>query len=214
MIKVGVEIELGGNVTADTDRVLREVGWSRTYDASIRTRYNSIELRSKVYKIESLRDISQIVNDYKKVLNAIENIEINTSMGIHIHVSNIPFHRVYERKFWDEFKRRFKMLAEDDELTETEKIHMRSRFNNRYCKFTYSNITDDRYRAINYRPAYHAHGTIEFRAFPSTANPKLFRKFLKLVVELVREFNNRQEFSKTVRETSKVEEVKLVSLIV
>ncbi|RKX80219.1 MAG: hypothetical protein DRP57_13305 [Spirochaetes bacterium] len=213
-MRIGVEIELGGRTTERTDRVLREMGWSRTYDASIRTRYHPIELRSKVYKVESLGDLTQIVNDYKKALSTLENVEVNSSMGIHIHVSSVPFHRLYERKVWNEFKRRFKALAEDDELTAEEKVLIRSRFNNRYCKFTYSKVTDDRYRAINYRPAYQRHRTIEFRAFPSTTNLKLFKKFLKLVVELLREFNDRQVFSQKVAESSKAEEVKIVELVV
>lgn len=212
-MKIGIEIELGALVGTTTDKVLRRKGWERTWDSSVRTSYDNVELRSKVYDVKNGVE-EEIANDYKEILDTFVTVEVNNSMGIHVHVSDIYYHRLFSREFWNEFKRRFKQLYDDESIPSSERDLVKARFDNRYCRFIYNSTTDSRYRAINYVPAYNQHKTIEFRAFPSTTNINVFKKFLKLVIDLVTEFNRKEKFEVVGKVDTSKDVVKLEDLII
>lgn len=111
----------------------------------------------------------------------------NASMGFHIHVSFKPQMpvEIFSTQFADYF---FKAMAEDLDM----KGVITRRGNNKYCKIGEYNDRDiyagiDRYRAINFKPAYDKHGTVEFRIWPS-ASPWRMYKFLVFTLKTIKLF--------------------------
>lgn len=135
----------------------------------------------------NLKNINTVINkicgDYKKVLDSLKGIEINDSMGIHIHFSGYKKPSVYySQGFFDMVKTRYLSFCK----TETE----RNRVNNHFCLFQFEKNQRDRYRAINIKPAYEKHKTIELRFFPSTKDLSDLKRYLTFALTIIKETEN------------------------
>jgi hypothetical protein len=186
MIKIGIEIETSSKTTTDTFKVIKRLGWELKGDGSIRVKtptYSQNEFITPPYDIDLNnidKAINQICKDYKKVLDSLQGIEINESMGIHIHFSGFKKHAVYySQDFFNMVKTRYLAFCK----TEIEK----NRINNHYCLFTYEKNQRDRYRAINIKPAYERHKTIELRFFPSTKSLTDLKRYLTFALTIIKE---------------------------
>lgn len=190
VIKVGIEIELASVPTQATERVLNSLNWTRCGDGSIRcdlpnqrdtefkttTPYN-VKLSSQRAIDES---VEKIASDFKLILDTLENVTVNKSMGIHFHFSGIKkFAVFYSREFMEQVKNRYLAICTNE--TERERVH------NNYCKFEYDAFSNDRYRAVNILGAYQRHKTFEFRFFASTKNITVLKKYIRFVLELLKE---------------------------
>ena len=126
------------------------------------------------------KEIFQLLNEYYKR----KEFHWNTTMGFHVHISFRPKTPV---DIWSlEFAKFFK-----EKFEKTFKTVFRLRKDNRFCKIILGEkeiaTTSDRYRFINYKPAFKKHGTVEFRIFPAN-RPKTMRKYLKFVFQMIKEF--------------------------
>jgi len=109
----------------------------------------------------------------------------NNSAGFHVHVSFVPKLpcEIMSREFATYFTKAMqKQLPQEYE----------TRKDNYYCKararYTDDKIrTDSRYTAINMYPAFRAHGTIEFRIFP-TAQPKKMKQYLLFTIGTIKAY--------------------------
>lgn len=188
VVKLGVEIELASVKTDDTERLLHSgLNWMCTHDGSINIDYSEqekTEFRTTTPYTVDLNDIdgsvNRIADDYKKILDTLERVTVNSSMGIHFHFSGIKKWSVFFSKdFFDMVLNRY--LAICTNATERERVH------NRYCAFNYSSTSGDRYRAINILGAFERHKTFEFRFFASTDKISVFKRYVRFVLEILKE---------------------------
>jgi hypothetical protein len=187
--KIGCEIEL----IIERRKVLQlrdmceETGWVFGGDGSIHcndSSYETAEIKSKVYKIEEIPEMLEFV---KKAMTL---IKVNSSCGLHFHIS---FENVinYYKLFNYEFVKFFQEKIKEKFTSEKEK----ERLSSRWCQFYrdeshFKSIKreqlkafhkNERYYAINYN-AYNLYKTVEFRIFPATNKVLTFTKYLKMVV--------------------------------
>lgn len=109
----------------------------------------------------------------------------NISAGFHIHMSFLP--ELPPEIFSAEFAKFFKTALEKDY---PDVIELRG--TNSYCKLQYTEAeiaygNVERYRFINFWPAFEKHHTIEFRIWP-TNEPMKMLEYFNFTVNKVREF--------------------------
>jgi len=126
------------------------------------------------------KEIFQLLNKYYKR----KEFHWNKSMGLHIHISFRPKTPV---DIWSlEFAKFFK-----EKFEKTFKTAFRIRKENRTCKIILDEgeiaTTDDRYRFINYSPAFKEHGTVEFRIFPAN-KPMSMKRYLRFTFWIIKKF--------------------------
>ena len=195
--KFGFEIE--GEMSDELMNDLANKYGSITSDGSIRTcpwnkvrKYHSVgtPLRTNEFVsypieynrkgIKSARDIFKLFNKYFKK----KEFHWNKSMGFHLHLSFRPKMPVdiwsvqFTKFFIDEMAKQFKTMYV-------------KRKDNTYCKVNLDEReiaeTNDRYKAINFKPAFDEHGTIEFRIFPAN-RPMTMSHYLDFTIKMVRYF--------------------------
>jgi len=161
--------------------------WKTKYDATIRGKYQAIEFITSLnhlWKIDTKNPnpgIEKACADFKKLVDSMNKIDVNTSQGLHFHVSGFKKkHVLYSKEFYDELINEYKAKA----TTKLEK----ARIDTRYARFRYDQ--QERYRAINYVGAWRKQNTFEFRFFPSTKKVSEFRKYLKMLVKHIRRVEN------------------------
>ena len=152
------------------------------------------ELNSFVYSPRQLNKIKAFfdgLNDWWEK----KEFHYNDSMGFHIHISFTP--KVPPEIYSAEFRQFFLK-----KLKEKQRKMLKTRENNYYCKTLEkegrlaedkSEHGDDmvescnRYQFINFKSALEAHGTIEFRIFPTDKPLKMFG-YLQFTLDTIKEF--------------------------
>jgi len=235
IIKLGIEIELAGKITDRTQSVINSFGglWQLYRDPSVKCKhalngrsYNNIcadcrdkgvtqiELRTtnKTYRVNTNNieaSITEISNDYKKILDTIKLKDINKSSGIHIHFSGLKKNSVIlSSEFFESVHNKYKAFCRNQAE--------RDRLTNHFCRWYYTERNDgERYRAINVFGAYRRHKTTEFRFLPSTGNITTFKRYIKFILEILSNVANTiYEPVKTEVKINEVEADKNITLFV
>lgn len=208
VVKIGIEIELATSETSETRALLYgELNgkWESVHDGSIRCSHNAkksnahesicsdcyeLGIRQHEYRtthskpytvnLDDVKEtVEKIASDYKKILSTLKHTSDNESCGIHIHFSGIKkFGVFYSKEFFDMVHEKYKLFA----TTPQEQ----KRLTQYYCQWVYDN-SSDRYRAINVLGAFQKHKTFEFRFLPSTANLTTFKRYVRFVLEILRQ---------------------------
>lgn len=191
VVKIGVEIELASVTTSETDNVLETLNWERCHDGSVTTRGNQRpnEFKTTTPYNVNMRNIeetiAQIGDDFKRILETLDNVSDNESCGIHFHFSGIKKWSVFfSGDFFEYVKTKYERFCTTDKE--------RARLMNRFCKWEYSPTDTDRYKAINILGAYERHKTFEFRFFPSTKNVDTFKRYVRFVLEVLKEVQTKE----------------------
>lgn len=195
-VKIGIEMELGSLLGENTNRVLNEINWRLKGDPSIRTLYGQTEFISEPITIDLNNyndDVLRIAEDYKHLIGSLEKKEVNSSMGMHIHISglknkSIIFSKEFINHIHDEYRKFAKTQAEKE------------RINAYFCRFLddhcdpcfHYGAGSDRYRAVNILGAWQKHKTFEFRFFPSTLSITKFKQYLIFLLKIIKKFENKK----------------------
>lgn len=186
ILQFGFEIE--GEFSTELDEKLESYGGVKT-DGSVRScKLGCDDLTPGEFASEALTNLSEA----KKIFKIFQKHKYhwNNSAGFHIHVSFYPKlpQEIMSSCFINYFKK---------ELYNSYPDVISLRGKNRYCRI--SKITDfdityseDRYRFINFMPALHKHGTIEFRIWPSGKPLKMY-EYLCFTLEKIEFFIKNQD---------------------
>jgi hypothetical protein len=157
----------------------------RTTKHSLLHPISAKEFVSKVmsYDDKGKRD-ARIIFDTIREHYAKKEFHWNHTMGFHVHLSFTPKMPVdcwsaeFAKFFAERMEKKFPRVYQE-------------RSTNSYCKVSLDErdiaLGTERYRFINFAPAYHEHGTIEFRVFPSD-DPDHLRLYLYFTMRTVEEF--------------------------
>jgi len=181
----------------------KQEGWVLGGDGSIHNSlgdgYTTFELKVGIYKIE---DKPKMLNDLKKVF---ELIKVNTSCGLHIHVSFKHMSDYYKLLNWG-WVNSFQNSYNNIFTSATEQArknggyssfyHDESQFNNiveQQLKYYHKTA---RYFSVNFN-AFNLYKTIEFRIFPATDNLNKFTEYLNFLLGEIRKgLNLENDFKK------------------
>jgi len=133
---------------------------------------------------KDLKGMFQLLDKYYKE----GNFHFNDTMGMHIHFSFIP---ILPSELWSiEFVEYF-----EKQLKKTYKNLYEQRIQGDYCRKIKNEREigwgHDRYKEINFRPAYSKHRTIEFRIFPADT-PKKMESYLWFTERKINSFIRRE----------------------
>lgn len=208
-VKLGIEIEYACKVTERTNRALSALNgaWVTCSDGSVKCKHlggysicsecralgiDDVEFKTAPNKpyVINLNDIDgsvkTIADDFKKILDTLEHVSANKSCGIHFHFSGIKKWQVfYSDEFLNELKAKYSAFCTND--------IERARFNSLYaewCAFNRPPQNGERYRALNIKGAYEKHKTFEFRFFASTEKIETLKRYLRFVMEILRDVKN------------------------
>lgn len=148
---------------------------------------NSIDLYTAEYNsapLESIQESKDIFESFEKAADDKE-YHWNKSAGFHIHVSFHPKKppEIFSKRFHDFFMSRLKKKFPEV---------YNQRAGNSYClnacteEDPYKN-RNERYRAINFMPAWSRHRTIEFRIW-RTAHPSEMFEYLRFTIRTINNF--------------------------
>lgn len=199
---IGIEAEIGAKEFIEIPR------FKLTRDESVRSR--------KGYAVEYVSIPFESENELYEAFRGIKgNIaEINSSMGLHIHVSlrrDEDYRYLMTEKFFSYFIEKVREYGE-----RKKDRRLLNRLENNFCKgygltgqgierqFRAEGKYGERYYAVNY--AYSLHGTIEFRIFPAVRYLTKLRDYVRLVVETIDEFLECGEIVKRIKEIVTIEE--------
>lgn len=202
ILRLGFELEGGfinevkkedSKIRKEFINLLKKLKFIKDFDGSINSSsdYHALELKSRIYEIKNRKDLKKVIEDFKKISEYMK--EVNSSMGIHFHISfkNLSDYYTllnfdFADRFIKKYKENFKSKIERDRLL------------NHYCKIyedekDFKNSTKQalrcmgkgfRYKAINYN-AYNCYKTIEFRLFSSTKEVKKFKDYITFLYDYV-----------------------------
>ena len=195
-VTIGIEVELASRLGRSTNQILEELGWMRTSDGTVHGRRDSTlsgnEFRSPKITVDLSQlsqEVSKITEQFRKIVNSLSRSEENETAGIHFHINakSSNGHAVkrwaylFSKEFHDYLKSEYEKMA-------TTPLEKRRLGTNTYNQFEYDETGTSRRRGINYKSAFSKHGTIEFRFFPTTSNPRTFGKYLRLFLKAVKKF--------------------------
>ena len=198
LYKFGFEIE--GEFGGKARTAVRDFG-SLKGDGSVRECTSSSEICGRRWGTAELVPSPFAITDIrsaKKIFEALAKsgeYHWNKTAGFHVHVSfkpNFPpeifsmdFNNFFIKRMRSEFKTEYD-----------------SRKNNRYCQ-TLTRTEGksifnghDRYKAINFLPAFEKHGTVEIRIFPS-ADPMKMYDYLLFVLKTFKDYLKQDSFGFT-----------------
>jgi len=182
--KVGFEIEGEFStkfMTAINDEalgIIKTDGSVKTYSDKLPREYNSPPL-----KINGHLKTKKLFNSFEEAYRS-SDWNYNSSCGFHMHFSFRP--KMPVELFSDEFVEYFL-----DNLKKNFPGVIQNRGENKYCsinnKGEIGRRCSERYRAINFWPAFDKHQTIEFRIFPADT-PERMHKYYKFTVKTIKRF--------------------------
>ena len=192
-VKLGIEWEIASTPSDATYNFLDRKNWTVGNDPTIRTikpEQERTEFKTTTPYTIDLNDIKaseeRIIKDFKTLLGTLTNKFIDGSMGIHIHFSGIKkLSCVFDREFFNHVKKEYTKIA----VTELEKQRLIDGAT--YNSWTYTARGERRRSAINYMCAYQRHNTIELRFLPTTKKVSEFRKYIHLVLKLLKDVENK-----------------------
>lgn len=180
--KVGFELELcvkDDNYFKLEERVANR-GARLKNDGSIRSRYIAKEIESRP---RFMSDISELEKDIDVFTEIIE--PSNNTMGFHVHVSfrlaGKGVHSLFtEKEVVQEFVKEYaKTFTQPPE---------RGRLRNEHCVIPKRATSWDytqKYLAIGASYSNVNHGTIEFRLFPSSNNPRKLKQYVEFALKFI-----------------------------
>jgi len=184
---VGCEFEC----CLDPDTAFPKIkGWKKGYDPSVHSQFrnNPCELRSKKYTIKKVKEF---LKDFETVSKSIA--EVNSSCGLHIHISFKKLHDYYKLFSWD-FVCKFQDLIKQKFKLKLEKTRLNNTFCQLYqCPSDFLKISNaailcrsrsHRYHSVNFN-SYNILKTVEFRVFPGVKSPVQFKKYLMMLLKFV-----------------------------
>lgn len=182
--KVGLEIE--GEFSSSFQSLIRceSLGIIKT-DGSVRTNSSKDprEYNSSPLLISKHSKIKKLFDEFDKAYKA-KHWNYNDSCGFHMHFSFKP--KMPVELFSDEFVEYFLK-----HLKATFPDVVEKRGNNRFCQINgrgeIGRRCSERYRAINFWPAFERHSTIEFRIFPADTPEKMY-KYYRFTLETIKRF--------------------------
>jgi len=222
--QLGVEIECAiDNTLSNSSKQVS--GFSLEHDGSIRTTKNQAEkaeyVSNRIDYPEGIDTLSENVVDlYERV------VEINASMGLHIHTSlnrDLDYYRLASLNFHDWFIDRLK----DSDLW-NECPRLRKRVRNReyhphqtdrrygfFCRpLTDNSLIDtqlkshrEKYRRITYMK--HKYGTVEFRLFPAMESPEKVVEAVEFVTTAINSYLRQGLYTDTVTTTVDVDRLEV-----
>lgn len=158
-------------------------GWNAQRDGSLCNRpanHTAVEIVSPVLKAEQGLFQVWAVLDLLKELNAV----VNTDCGLHVHVGKkgqFSQQEVLEIvNVFTQYEMSFFAVNGDQ---------ARARYSNRYCKpsrfWTQNSVFSDRYQSINLTNVGRRKGTVEFRLFAGSTDPKQVLTAVYMAVGMV-----------------------------
>lgn len=201
--KIGIEVEciVKNNKVAELRNICHTNQWNFGSDGSIRNySYPSetgVEFTIGPY---SLDDIPNMLN---KLEEALKLVKVNSSCGLHFHLSFNNIAVYYKLLNWN-----FVSLFQQKIVSKFKSRLEQGRLNNNFCKF-YTSESDfktqttiqldsfcknNRYFAVNYN-SYNLHKTIEFRIFAPTNKVKKVKSYINLVLNSIKSYLKDAQFN-------------------
>ena len=196
--KIGVEIEcaIENDIYHEIDKgYINPDGFEMGGDGSI----NSDEGCCVEFRSLPTSSLPILLKRLKKLYKYI--VEINKTMGLHIHISlkqDDYYYRLCSKRFYDFF---FDKLTHSNIYKRNKELRNRINKNNHYAqkikkyKVIDSQLVDfddDRYRIINFCKS--KHGTIEFRIYPAMKTAEEVLEAIEFTIKVVSEWIKEKKY--------------------
>lgn len=195
--KFGLEIECGTDWDFDEWSGNLPKGWEIDEDGSISCDDDghAVELKTRPYETTE-KDVKEFLKKWNWLYDD-HIVEVNNSMGLHIHVSFANKADYFKVCSWD-FTQKFQEAYKTAFTREYEKKRMTNHFSEQYGNregFTSSvwrqvesrNKVDSRYRIVNFN-AYMLYKTVEFRVFPAARKAKQGEEYLMFLLNFINDY--------------------------